>query len=326
MADTPAKALPRPPGPPAEDVGEPVARARDDVGYAVAPRTEQAYGTYWAAFQTWCEGHAVPALPSLPTIVAAYLAERSVSLGRSGLRLILAAIAHHHRRAGYPWSSRDPVIASALRGIPRQRPVRPAAALTPTEIGKLLDTCGGDPAGYRDRALLLLGFAGALRRAELVAIDREHLRFTGEGLVLAVPPSGRGQAGRQAALGIPRGPDPPTCPVRAVEEWLRRAGIAYGAVFRRLGPCGLPEGRLTANGVWKILRRRAAIAGLTVDAGERLGPHGLRAGRITVALRDGMSAAAVRRLARQSSRATTQHYRLRDREQDNGPAPARPAR
>jgi integrase len=171
--------------------------------------------------------------------------------------------------------------------------VRPAAALTSTEIHQLLATCGedsGSPAGLpglRDRALLLTCFAGGLRRFELVALDREDVRFTPDGLVLRIRQSKGDQEGEGADVGIARGSKPETCPVRAMEIWLRRAGIAYGPVFPRLIAAGTNEGRLTGNGVWKILRRRAALAGLTVDDGERLSPHGMRAGFITEAYLNG---------------------------------------
>jgi integrase len=120
-----------------------------------------------------------------------------------------------------------------------------------------------------------------------VALDREDVRFTPDGLVLRIRQSKGDQEGEGADGGIARGARPETCPVRAMEIWLRRAGIAHGPVFPRLTAAGTNEGRLTGNGVWKILRRRAAQAELTVDEGERLSPHGMRAGFITEAYLNG---------------------------------------
>jgi integrase len=173
----------------------------------VSPTTEKIYSDDWNAFRNWCLDHRAPYLPAPPAIVAAYLAERATTLGRSGLRLVLAAIAFHHRRAGHLWSSGDPVIATVKRGILREqkRPVRPAAAITSTEIRLLLSGCGDDPGGaaglpgLRDRALLLACFAGGLRRSELVALDREDTRFTPGGAGAAHSPvqrrPGRGRGG-----------------------------------------------------------------------------------------------------------------------------------
>jgi integrase len=209
-----------------------------------------------------------------------------------------------------------------MRGILRaqQRPERPAAALTSTELRQLLaalgDDLGGLPgptrlAALRDRALLLTGLAGALRRSELVALDVEDVRFRTAAMVLRLRRSKGDQEGEGADVVIAHGAHLETCPVRAMEAWLRRAGIDYGAVFRRITAAGTIEGRLTGNGVWKILRRRAGAAGLVVDATERLSPHGLRAGFITEAYLHGALDEQVQQHARQKSIATTRRYRNR---------------
>lgn len=299
-------------------LGAAIAKAIGHAERAVSPATEKIYQDDWAAFHLWCIDQGVPSLPAAPVLVAGYLAARAESLGRSGLRLILAAIAHRHRRAGLVWSP-DPAITSSLRGILRlqRRPVQPAAALTSTEIRLLLGACGDDPGGraglpgLRDRALLLIGFAGCLRRSELVALDHSDVRFTAEGLVLRIRHAKGDQEGKGADVGITRGSGAGTCPVRALETWLRRAGIAYGAIFPRLTAAGTIEGRLTGNGVWKILRRRAALAGLTVPEGERLSPHGLRAGCITEAYLHGALDEQVMAHARQTDITTTRGYRRR---------------
>lgn len=298
-------------------VGGPLAEALGKaVGYAqrsVSPATEKIYDDDWAAFGAWCREHGAPSLPAPPAIVAAYLATRAATLGRSGLRLVLAAVAHRHRRAGFVWSSADPVIASVMRGILRAqlRPVRPASAITSVEIRRLLGGCGDDLAGLRDRALLLVGFAGGLRRSEIVALDREDVRFTADGMVLRIRRSKGDQEGEGADIGIARGRRRETCPARALEAWLRRAGIAYGAVFPRITAAGTIETRLTGNGVWKILRRRAAGAGLAATDGERLSPHGLRAGFITEAYLNGALDEQVMAHARQKDINTTRRYRRR---------------
>ena len=293
--------------------GAALEKAVDFAQHSVAPRTEAIYTDQWTVFRSWCEAHGAPYLPAPAAVVAAYLAERSATRGESGLRQILAAIAHTHRRAGHLWTSGDPVISSVMRGILRQqkRPVRPAAALTSAELRPLLLRLDDSLAGTRDRALLLIGLAGALRRSELVAIDREDLRFTPEGLRLTIRSSKTDQEGKGAEIGIPRGSRISTCPVRALETWLKVACIEYGPVFRRLTNSGTIEGRLTGNGVWKILRRRAGEAKLTVDVTERLSPHGLRAGFITEAYLHGALDEQAGAHARQKNLNTTRAYRRR---------------
>lgn len=296
-----------------------LSKAVDFAQASVSPRTEQLYAATWQAFGDWCDRHQAPALPASPAVVAAYLAERQDRLGRSGLRLVLAAIAYHHRRAGVLWSAADPVITTVMRGILRtqKRPVRPAAALTSTEIKKLLASCESGHVGrvalpgLRDRALLLICFAGGLRRSELVALDHEDLSFSQEGLTLRIRQSKSDQEGQGAEVRIVRGLYGMTCPVRALEVWLQRSGIAYGAVFPRMTAAGTIETRLTGNGVWQILRRRAKQAGLEVPEGERLSPHGMRAGFITEAYLNGALDEQVMAHARQKDVNTTRRYRRR---------------
>ncbi|MBO1074661.1 site-specific integrase [Roseomonas marmotae] len=303
-------------------IGEAVARAAGYAGRALSENTRRAYASDWKAFSQWCRDGGVSALPAEPVVIAGHLASLARSLGRSGLKRRLAAIAHAHRQAGHPWQPGNPVIRATLRGIfaTHAKPVRPAAALTSTEVKLLLNACGTDLAGLRDRAIFLTGFAGALRRSELVAIDREHLRFTTDGMTLHIPRSKRDQEGEGADLGIPRGLNPLTCPVRAVEQWLQRTRIEYGAVFRRVTAAGTLEDRLSPQGVWRILRRRAERAGLVVDERERLSPHGLRAGFITEAYLNGALDEQVMQHARQSDYSTTQGYRRRAKITQDSPA------
>jgi integrase len=220
----PAEALALLSGP----VGQAVAQAAGYAGRALSDNTRRVYASDWKAFTAWCRDGDVSSLPAEPVVIAGHLASLATSLGRSGLKRRLAAIAHMHRQGGHPWEPGHPAIRATLRGIlaSHAKPVRPAAALTSTEVKQLLNACGTDLAGLRDRAIFLVGFAGALRRSELVAIDREHLRFTTDGMTVHIPRSKRDQEGEGADLGIPRGLNPLTCPVRAVEQWLQRTRIA----------------------------------------------------------------------------------------------------
>jgi len=162
-------------------LGDAVATAASYAGDAISAKTRAKYAGDWAEFAEWCRQQTIDpaALPMHPVLVAAWLAGLAPSVGRSALRRRVAAIVYHHRRRGHVWSAQHPAIRETLSGIARQhgRSVRPAAALTSAEIKRLLATCAGDLAGVRDRAVFLVGFAGALRRSELVAIDYHHLRF-----------------------------------------------------------------------------------------------------------------------------------------------------
>ncbi len=268
-------------------------------GEAHAENTRRAYRADWAHFARWCEGAGFAGMPAPPEAVAAFLAAHAGALGRASLRRRLAAIAQAHRAAGHtPSPTEHPGVRATLRGLLRRHgaPPRRAAALGAVEIRALAEACARDPspAGLRDRALLLLGYAGALRRAELVAVEAGHLVFGEGGLRLLIPRSKTDAEGAGAWLAIPLGRRRITCPVRALRDWLARAGIASGPVFRALpprvaprGPSSDPARALHADGVRRVLLKRAAEAGVAAPALERLSPHGLRAGFVTEAYRAG---------------------------------------
>ena len=140
--------------------------------------------------------------------------------------------------------------------------------------------------GIRDRALLLLGFAAALRRSELVDLDIEHLEFGPDGLVVILTRRKTDQEGQGTRIGVPRGIHPATCPVGAVRAWLDRAGIADGPVFRRITKGGkVRSGRLGDRTVARVVQE--AVAGVGLDPAE-FGGHSLRAGLATSAAAHGV--------------------------------------
>jgi integrase len=265
---------------------EALAAAEAYARVALAPETRRAYAADWAHFAEWCREAGCSPLPAEPAAVAAYLASMAPLYSRSALERRLAAIGHAHRLRELEWSAGHPAIRATLRGIYRthRRRSRQAAALTSAELKRLVAACGGDLTGTRDRALLLLGFAGALRRSELVAVDREHIRLTDTGLRLLLPSSKTDAEGKGVELGIARGKRRETCPVRALEAWLDVSDCRYGPVFRKVDRWGnIEHRRLGGDAVRDILLRRAAAARISVEGGERLSPHGLRAGFVTEA-------------------------------------------
>lgn len=309
---------------------EAVTAAADYAGDAICDATRSAYLRDWAEFSAWCRTNGADPhdLPVNPVLVAAWLATLAASHGRSALGRRVAAIAYHHRRRGVVFTAAHPVIRETLSGISRAhpRPVRPAAALTSVEIKKLIATCPSDLAGpaglaaLRDRALLLVGFAGAFRRSELVAIDHAHLRFDATGVTIRIPRSKRDQEGKGADVTLPRMRGEDSCPVRALETWLSRAKIRRGPVFRGITRHGTIEDRLSPGGVRLILLRRAALAKLTVHPSERLSPHGLRAGLITEAYLAGAPDEQVAAHTRHGDLATMRGYRRRARITADNPA------
>ncbi|WP_165982902.1 tyrosine-type recombinase/integrase [Dankookia rubra] len=288
-----------------------VARAAGYARQALAPATLAAYAADWADFEAWCREKGIAALPATPVTVAAYLATLATTHAGATLRRRLAAIGRAHRMAGHPWLGSHPALRDTLAGIARQHgvPQRRAAAIGTAEIRRLVATCSDGLTGTRDKALLLLGFAAALRRSELVAVQREHLTVTPEGLRLLIPRAKADQQGRGAELGLPRGKTPETCPVRALETWLQASDCRYGPVFRKIDRWGTVEtAALHPYALPRILRRRLALAGIKASGLERLSLHGLRAGFITEAYKAGVRDEAIMEHSRHRDIRTMRGY------------------
>ena len=200
----------------------------------------------------------------------------------------LAAISAAHRAAGYDSPTKEEAVRLVRRGVRRtlgtaQRQVHP---VTVPDLRTMLQGLGTDPAGCRDRALLLLGFAGALRRSELVGLDVADLTGGTDGLTVCLRRSKTDQEGAGRTLGIPFGSNLATCPVRAWRAWLALSSITEGPAFRPVDRHGhIGPTRLSGQAVALVLKRHAARAGL--DPAEVAG-HSLRAGLATSAASAGV--------------------------------------
>ena len=169
---------------------------------------------------------------------------------------------------------------SNLRATAGGKVVRPFRAYTPSQIFKLA-------LGLRDRALILLGFAGAFRRSELVALDIEDCTFGKDGLTVTLRRRKTDQDGAGRKIGIPYGSNPETCPVRTIQSWTEQAGIACGPLFRSTNRHRrIQAGRLSPVDVARIVKKLAERAGL--DPAKFAG-HSLRAGHATSAAIAGAS-------------------------------------
>jgi integrase len=252
---------------------------------AIAPATRRAYRSHLRAWKAWCRARDLPALPAPPALVANHLAELAGVRAHSTLAGRLAAIIRAHRLLGLAFDAADAGLRETLSGIVRthgRAPRRQAAPLRSADILRIAAACDADARGLRDRALLLVGFAGAFRRGELVRIRCEDLAFAAGGVAIRVPRSKEDQQGAGAFVHIAPGPAPAHCPVQALRAWLAAAGITAGFVFRRVSHATvLGTGPLSPESVRLILRARARDAGLPGAVLASLSPHSLRAGCIT---------------------------------------------
>jgi integrase len=168
---------------------------------------------------------------------------------------------------------------------------------------------GDDIRACRDRAMILLAFAGALRRSELCELRREDVKFSNDGMRITVRRAKTDQEGTGSTVAVARGQRPETCPERNLRDWIDRAEIEFGPLFRKIGSTGQLEYEAMTPGAFaKILKARAAAAGVKGTDLEPISPHGLRAGLITEAYRNGAREADIQRHARHSDPRTTRGY------------------
>jgi integrase len=203
---------------------------------ATAGATLRAYKADWTHFATWCAAHGFTPVPAAPATVGAYLASLAGTHAPSTIRRRLSALGKMHRFNDLAWNSAHRDIQGPLQGLLRMhgRPGQKAAALTLPMLRQILATCDDSARGRRDRALLLFGFAGALRRSELVSLNVEDVAIVTDGLRLRIARGKTDQAGQGAEIGLPRGRHVETCPVRAFEAWQAMARRKAGPLFRRI--------------------------------------------------------------------------------------------
>jgi integrase len=201
----------------------------------------------------------------------------------------LNAIAEAHKAAGLESPTHAAIVRNTLKGIRRTHgtaPAQKAPALT-DDIRALIAATDAGLIGARDRALILLGFAGAFRRSELVRMNVDDCAFGKDGLTITLWRSKIDQDGAGRKIGIPYGSNPETCPVRTVQAWLEVAGVTAGPLFRSISRHGHVQlGRLSGIDVARITKKLAARAGL--DPTKYAG-HSLRAGHATAAAIAGAS-------------------------------------
>lgn len=250
---------------------------------SLAPNTRLAYAADLAAFRAW--GGTLPASPEL---VAAYLADHADTLASTTLLRRLASISKAHTARQWPNPVATELVRATMRGIrrTRKRPSRAAKPLLRDDLFSVLDTIGSASVrDCRDRALLLLGFAGGFRRSELVGLDVEDLTWRPQGIVVNLRRSKTDQTAEGRPVGVPHGAGR-HCPVKTLERWLAVSGTGHGPVFRPINRHGVIRAeRLSAEAVSLTIKQRAAEAGFDPTG---FSGHSLRAGFVTSAAMAGV--------------------------------------
>jgi integrase len=282
---------------------------------------------YRAGVRAWCAyaaRHGIQALPADPDDVKAFVVDQreplppAKPLAMNTLRLRAAAIGYMHRLARLPSPSRSVEVIETLTGYRRATDElpQPKRALRLDLLARVVAAIGTeDLADLRDRAILLLGFAGAFRRSELVALDARHVEivdtFERRGLRLKLPRSTGDRAGTGATVIVPAG-ETALCPLAAYQAWISAAGISQGPVFRRVHVQPRPKtasegwirsvklgtGALDDGTIARIVKARARAAGLD---GANISGHSLKRGALNAAADHGAEPKAMKGLGRHKS-------------------------
>ena len=269
--------------------------ARDYVRQAKSANTVRAYRSDWAHFAKWCAAQGREALPASVEAVVLYLTELARTHRVSTLTRRLAALSQAHQLAGFESPATSPPVRTLMAGIRRSKSTA-AHQKKPVLVADLERMVGGVPSnvlGLRDAALLLVGFAGAFRRSELVALNWEDIEFAREGVAIQIRRSKTDPEGQGRKIAIPYGCRAELCPVRALDAWRDQAGGDHGPVFLAVDRHGnVGRARLSDRAVARAVKRAGTRCGWNE---EEFAGHSLRAGFATAAAAGGASERAIMR-------------------------------
>lgn len=307
-----------------------VGTARDYASAAASDNTLKAYAKDWAHFARWCRMKGTEPLPPSPEMIGLYLADlasgspSSPALSVSTIERRLSGLGWTYAQRGFTLDRKNRHIATVFAGIKRKhaRPPVQKEAILAEDILAMVATLPYDLRGLRDRAILLLGYAGGLRRSEIVSIDvhkddtpdsRGWIDITEQGALLTL----NAKTGwREVEIG--RGSKDQSCPVHAVEQWLRFGRIDFGPVFVGISRDGKRalETRLNDKHVARLIKRTVLDAGIRSELPERdrlalFSGHSLRAGLASSAEVD--ERYVQKQLGHASAEMTRRYQRRRDR-------------
>lgn len=296
------------------------ARILNYFGSHIAAGTDDTYKDAFAGFQFFCNWKHHPALPAPVEAVLdciTFMADEEKSV--SWIQVTLAAISYHHRMRKMDDPTQDPRVTVIMRGIRRQRKTRPGQKepITREFLGEILLRLQEDMlVNIRDRALLLLGYAGAFRQSELTSLDVSDVQLRLDEMIVTLRKSKTDQEGRGIVKRIPRvAATPKMCPVNALEQWLAALAadshgeITGGPLFRKIDRWGhAAQSRMNPRSVAFIVKRDLP---LSADSAQ-FGGHSLRAGFVTQAAQDGTPEYEIQEVTKHKSADMLRRY-IRDK-------------
>lgn len=289
-------------------------RAQDLTRMARSENTRRSYRTGFNQYETWCQGVGVEVLSGDPGTVALFLSMLSLKVRPTTLQARLAAISVAHKLAGKKLDTSHEAIKMVMRGAAREKglaPVRQARAIHYNVLPAFVDTFGDSPLEVRNKAILLIGFGGALRRSEIAALELKDVKMDKEGLTLTLPRSKADRLGLGQAVFVARHPTKRLCPLVVLKSWLRHRGSIEGPLFLRANrnetfrDVGISD--QTVNRIVKGAAKRLGVAPSAYSG------HSLRAGLATSAADAGCDLKAIMLQTRIRSAAQATKY-VRDSE------------
>ncbi|OXB94640.1 hypothetical protein B9L23_07135 [Parageobacillus galactosidasius] len=266
--------------------------------------TKKAYQTDWKHFEDWCLRNNVQSMPAKVETILLYLNELSKQYKYSTIRRKLSSISQAHEIKGALNPTRHYYVLKLMQGIAKQKGTKQEAkkAIILDDIKKMIDVIDTTKLiGKRDKALLLVGFALASRRSELVAVDLEDITFTSQGMDIAIKQKKTNEVIMKSVVRI----DSEYCPVRALKDWIEAAGIKEGAIFRTIDRHGNIKDRTKDKTVARVVKKYAELAGLNPNdyAG-----HSLRSGLATSAAQEGMNDTSIMKQTGHKTRSMVDRY------------------
>lgn len=285
--------------------------ARELINQQIAQGTKRVYQSDWRIFENWCSQRQYQAINATPEIIAMFIAAQyEEGLHPSTLNRRLSAIKFAYSCLEKESPTDKSVVRSTLKGIRRDKnapPIKSKKAFITNLIKEMVQLCPTNSLrDIRDRAILLLGFAGAFRRSELVAINYEDLSFNSKGMDIKIHRSKTDQEGKGDFKVILPSKDKMYCPIITVKKWIQITKINDGPLFRGITKSNkILNDRLSVSVIYNLIKQRAFQLGYPL---EEFSPHSLRAGFVTSAYENGAMITKIMEQANMKNMQTAHRY------------------
>ena len=261
---------------------------------SLSPNTLRSYKSMCKKFQAWCEMNNQSFLPTSAETISLYLSSLGETVSFSTLDSMLAAIEAAHEKAGFTIKGDHSLYRRVRKGIRRthkeNQSIKQAPAMTVLDLKGVCCKFGKNLKDYRDKALLAVTFFGAFRRSEVVSLDVENIEFTEKGMVIFLLQSKTSDKKQNIYISFAKDKD--ICPVSSLKEWIEKAEIKEGAVFRSLLKGNKISNRLSGHAVSEIIK---------LHFGNEYSGHSARRGLVTASAEKGTPIHVIKKHSRHKS-------------------------